>query len=91
MCLDFIINGSVWSGYFHFGNNHFLVKLPFFKYILQMLADGRNTNPEHLRHSLLGAPYRFVFYDDLHFAAVFRHIVQEELNFFIHIDLCQKP
>ena len=28
---------------------------------------------------------RFIFYDGLHFAAVFRHIVQEELYFSIHI------
>ena len=32
-----------------------------------------------------GPPYRFIFYDGLHFAAVFRHIVQEELYFSIHI------
>ena len=31
------------------------------------------------------ALYRFIFYDDQHFAAVFRHIVQEELYFSIHI------
>jgi len=28
---------------------------------------------------------RFIFYDDLRFAAVCRHIVQEELNLSIHI------
>ena len=31
------------------------------------------------------ALYRFIFYDDQHFAAVFRHIVQEELYFSVHI------
>ena len=76
MSLEFIIYSSVRSGYFHFGNNHFLVKFPLIKYILQMFADSRNTDPKQLSHSFLGAPYCFIFYDHLHFATVFRHIVQ---------------
>ena len=37
-------------------------------------------------------PYCFIFYNHLHFAAFFRHIVQEELNFSIHIGyFCLKP
>ena len=46
-----------------------------------------------LCHSFLGTPYRFIFYDYLHFAAVCRHIVQEELYFSIHTYyfFCLKP
>ena len=46
MSLEFIIYSSVRSGYFHFGNNHFLVKFPLFKYIFQMLAYGRDADPK---------------------------------------------
>ncbi len=53
------------SGYFHFGNNHFLLQFSFIKNILQMFAYGRNTNTKQLCHSLLGTPDGFVFYDDL--------------------------
>ena len=43
------------------------------------------SRPKWQCHSSLGTPYRFIFYDDLHFAAVCRHIVQDELYLSIHI------
>ncbi len=58
------------SSYFHFGNNHILRQFSFFKYLLQMLADGRHTHSKELRHRLLGTPKGFVFDDHLHLALI---------------------
>ena len=51
------------------------------------------SRPKWLCHSFLDTPHRFILYDDLHFAAVCRHIVQEELNLSIHTYyfFCLKP
>lgn len=49
---------------------------------------SESVSDESIRGNIFrnqGTPYRFIFYDGLHFAAVCRHIVQEELHFSIHI------
>ena len=44
MCLRLIGHGSMLSGYFHFGNNHFFIQFTFLKNILQVLTDSWYTN-----------------------------------------------
>lgn len=41
LSLELVIHSTLRSGYFRFGNSHILLKLPIFKYVLQMFADCR--------------------------------------------------
>ena len=73
--LSFPFNSSMLSGYFHFGNNHFFVQLPFIKDMCQMLANGRNANPKQLSHRFLSSPNSFIFDYHLYLSFIVRQMV----------------
>ena len=47
--------------HFHSGNSRSFIQFPTAKDILQMLANGRNTNIKQCRHRFLRRPYSIVF------------------------------
>ena len=82
--LHFILNGTMLSGYFHFGNNHFSAKFSFFKDIFQVLTDCRHPHPKELSHSLLRTPKRFLLDDHLYLAIGLGHSVKQKLYLITH-------
>ena len=77
------VQRTVLSGYFHFGNNHFLAQLILFENVLEMFIDRRDFHAEQGGHRLLREPYRVIADDRLNRAEVLRQRVCDVFQLFL--------